>query len=352
MRRASRYSRRLDFAVKAADDIGFARDAKHPLPMLRILNEGETDSITSALEKVPDDRVHDKDWIVDLAVTDLADGDLFNGIDPAAALGDAKRTLVAVNIAFESRVSRSADRLTTRISTSFVPSPFISEQNAPGDPIILDANTATAHFGNFSKLRLGLRDGTNVVSLLTYPDALQPIKIPDKLYPAPTDRPLLLKAAGPHWTYRIDHVFTQELDPTADSAGTPSGTNAETISAPPESLRYGFVTNPGVQFTLAGYSEHQCSVRVGHAGVQNVTFPLSHDVRHVADLVATQQVDASDSKKAALRVPFLSCSFDKTAPHPGFSLCIDDLYLTHALADTRNTDGSSAIKISDEPSIE
>lgn len=231
--------------------------------------------------------------------------------------------LFMLNGAFTSRVSRSVERLTERFQTTLSPSPWAAGN--VGERI-------DDHFGNFNKLRLAMHDGGGAKPIfLTYPDAVANLitqaeaqsKYAGELVRS-IDWAEPPKPGGPHYTYLVPHIFTQEI------ADHPSAT---------ENMRFEGYRNAGRVWQLTGYVEHQYSYRfpfiAGNGGDDDGTLrlQLTTDIRHPSELGqrgVEGVVDDDDERKQSKQLRNL-IAFDHRPGSPAEDERISIFFLRNAL---------------------
>lgn len=293
----------------------------HPLPLIRIVDGKTIDLLDAALEKLPQALKSDRGFALNLAIRNLDKGDTFNVV-PSTALPD-KRSLLGLTTRFDTTAGQSADLLASRFEANFDPPP-----TDPLDPVF-------GHYRNFSKLRLATQFGPKW-TLLTYPDALAPLKTPSDgpertgdPAPDPVNDPLgagrPTRAGSPLWSYAIVHRFDRELDDGADGQGATARAKEE--------ARYRFVVTPGDMGQFGGYVEHQYSTRLALAGAPAASFPIEHPVNNAAELTSELHKPASRASGPERRETIALLGFTCDLAAQTITLSFDSGYLKQAFTD-------------------
>jgi hypothetical protein len=190
-----------------------------------------------------------------------------------AAADPAAVPLFILGREFEYRVTRSADRITSRFALTLNPAPPMT---AAFDADPDDTQPILGHFANFNKLRIDLvRDGAAPLRL-NHPDALVPSAA----------------ASGASFSYDVTHQFAEEVrQDLADS----------------ETNRYAAYRDAGLEWLVCGQIEHQYSHKLPVDGGARLRLPLSTGIRNLASMSAQQPGN---------KHPVYALSFDIVPPTP------------------------------------
>jgi len=299
-------------------------DALHPLPIMRITDGSAIDVIDQALKNLPQALKSDQGFAVHLTVANLLPSDPFNVVPSVPN----DRKLVGLTTRFTLKSGQSADLLATRLEAAFDPPPLTAT-----DPVLV-------HFANFTKLRVASLFNQKW-TLLTYPDALAPLRTPadpplnpGDPPPDPINDPLnagpLRRAAKPFYSFALVHHFDQELDDGSNDQGATARTA--------EANRYSFVCAGGGAGSLGGYIEHQYSVRLAlapqTAPAVAVYFSLEHPIRNCADVRSELHTPASRATGSEKRQTILLLGYSCDVPHNTLTLSFDSALLRQLFANT------------------